>query len=248
MSRHLLGLSRGLLAARVAVLNSVRQPMSIMSPLLTKCESSFITRSRRFSSQVDRQFTEVLSNEIKQEKENMYSCDPPAGFSVIKTEGAEVVLRKEYPDGVSVEVEINLAGSVNPEIDEADGEMSSEKKDEVPTLESRPDIRIRLTKPSGRSIVFNCSLPPRDLQQQQAESEDSNIPTYSVDSVEVERIPGYFVYTDLFDDNMYDHTMKLLMERQLDADFQNALQNFCTSEEHNLYLRFLNEFHAYCRD
>ncbi|KER33537.1 hypothetical protein T265_00647 [Opisthorchis viverrini] len=64
----------------------------------------------------------------------------------------------------------------------------------------------------------------------------------------MERLPGYFVYTDLFDDNMYDHTMQLLMERNLDAKFQEELQDFCTSEEHKLYLKFLDEFHAYCRD
>ncbi|KAA3682077.1 uncharacterized protein DEA37_0002170 [Paragonimus westermani] len=77
---------------------------------------------------------------------------------------------------------------------------------------------------------------------------DCSFTTYSVDSVEMERLPGYFVYTDLFDDNMYDHTMQLLMERKLDAQFQNELQEFCTAEEHKLYLKFLDEFHAYCRD
>ncbi|KAF8563622.1 hypothetical protein P879_09470, partial [Paragonimus westermani] len=77
---------------------------------------------------------------------------------------------------------------------------------------------------------------------------DCSFTTYSVDSVEMERLPGYFVYTDLFDDTMYDHTMQLLMERKLDAQFQNELQEFCTAEEHKLYLKFLDEFHAYCRD
>lgn len=49
---------------------------------------------------VDRQFTEVLSNEIKQEKENMYQCCPPKGFTVTKVEGTEIVLQRQYSDGV----------------------------------------------------------------------------------------------------------------------------------------------------
>ncbi|VDP68524.1 unnamed protein product [Echinostoma caproni] len=125
---------------------------------------------------------------------------------------------------------------------------SADKKEDLPMLEAHPDIRIRLRKPSGKSVIFNCSLPSRDTRQQLSAEGDPNLPTYSVDSVEMEGVPGYFVYTDLFDDNMYDHTMQLLMERQLDASFQDQLQDYCTAEEHKLYLKFLDEFHAYCRD
>ncbi|THD25465.1 Complement component 1 Q subcomponent-binding protein mitochondrial [Fasciola hepatica] len=144
-------------------------------------------------------------------------------------------------------VDINLAGSVNPDIEDTEN-MPSDKKEDLPTLEAHPDIRIRLTKPSGKSVIFNCSLPSRDTQQQLSAEGDQNLPTYSVDSVEMEGVSGYFVYTDLFDDNMYDHTMQLLMERKLDANFQDELQDYCTAEEHKLYLKFLDEFHAYCRE
>ncbi|KAA3682076.1 complement component 1 Q subcomponent-binding protein, mitochondrial [Paragonimus westermani] len=124
---------------------------------------------------VDRQFTEVLSNEIKQEQENMYSCNPPRGFAVAKAEGTDILLKKEYSDGVCVEIGINLAGSINPEMEDVEEEHpASDKKDDAPILEAHPDIRIRLVKPSGRSVVFNCSLPSRDTRSQ-VESEDSNV-------------------------------------------------------------------------
>ncbi|CAL8089368.1 unnamed protein product [Calicophoron daubneyi] len=208
----------------------------------------FTSASRHYSSQVDRKFTEVLTNEIRQEKEQLLSCPPPKGFSVAKSEGTEITLVREYPDGVTVEVQINLAGSINPDMEEEEDVGNPEKKDECPTLEAHPDIRIRLQKPSGRSVVFTCSLPSRDTRQQLSSEGDDNLPTYSVDSVEMGGMPDYFVYTDLFDDSMYDHTMQLLMERKLDAQFQNELQEFCTAEEHKMYLKFLDEFHAYCRD
>ncbi|GAA56910.1 oxysterol-binding protein-related protein 9 [Clonorchis sinensis] len=138
----------------------------------------FSTVQKWYSSQVDRQFTEVLSKEIKQEKENIYDSSPPKGFSVEKSEGTEILLRKEYSDGVCVEIEVDLAGSVNPEFDEAEDELS-EKKEEAPTLEARPDIRIRLVKPAGRSVIFNCSFPS-GATRQQASSENSNIRTLEV--------------------------------------------------------------------
>ncbi|CAH8512315.1 unnamed protein product [Schistosoma intercalatum] len=234
--------SRVLFGAR---LTFARKGIQILSKPST---IKHLTTSTWFcSSQVDRQLNQFLTNEIKQEKANAFFCDPPKGFKVVKTNGCEVVIRKEYQDGVFVDVEINLAGSVTPSISE--DEMSTTEKSEDDTaLEAHPDLRIKLTKPSGRSLVFNCSLPGHDTEKQLSEDESNDLPTYSVDSVEIERIPGYFVYTDLFDDDMYNHTMQLLVERGLDADFQEELQNFCTSEEHKLYLKFLDEFQNYCKD
>nr|CAX76877.1 Complement component 1 Q subcomponent-binding protein, mitochondrial precursor [Schistosoma japonicum]CAX76880.1 Complement component 1 Q subcomponent-binding protein, mitochondrial precursor [Schistosoma japonicum]CAX76881.1 Complement component 1 Q subcomponent-binding protein, mitochondrial precursor [Schistosoma japonicum]CAX76885.1 Complement component 1 Q subcomponent-binding protein, mitochondrial precursor [Schistosoma japonicum] len=203
--------------------------------------------SRCFSSQVDRQFNQFLTNEIKQEKENSFSCSPPKGFHIVKSDGCEIVIRKEYNDGVLVDIEINLAGSVSPSASEDDVSNTERTTDEFP-LEAHPDLRIKLTKPSGRAVIFNCSLPSRDVEKQLSDGDTSDLPTYSVDSVEMERVSGYFVYTDLFDDNMYDHTMQLLVERGLNADFQQELQNFCTSEEHKLYLKFLDEFQNYCKE
>ncbi len=47
---------------------------------------------------------------------------------------------------------------------------------------------------------------------------------------------------------MYDHIMRLLTERGVDAEFQRQLQDFATSEEHKLYQSFLNEFKEYCKE
>ncbi|KAH8874904.1 Complement component 1 Q subcomponent-binding protein [Schistosoma japonicum] len=156
--------------------------------------------SRCFSSQVDRQFNQFLTNEIKQEKENSFSCSPPKGFHIVKSDGCEIVIRKEYNDGVLVDIEINLAGSVSPSASEDDVSNTERTTDEFP-LEAHPDLRIKLTKPSGRAVIFNCSLPSRDVEKQLSDGDTSDLPTYSVDSVEMERVSGYFVYTDLFDDH-----------------------------------------------
>ncbi|KAL7064204.1 hypothetical protein AAHC03_05382 [Spirometra sp. Aus1] len=113
---------------------------------------------RLFSSKVDRQFSEILAEEIKQEAESAFNSRPPSGFQVKKCEGTEVFLEKTFPDGVIMEVEMDLAGSIAPEdIDEADEPV---KESEGP-LDARPEFKIRLKKPSGRTVVFHCSFPSK---------------------------------------------------------------------------------------
>ncbi|TNN12767.1 Complement component 1 Q subcomponent-binding protein isoform 2 [Schistosoma japonicum] len=130
--------------------------------------------SRCFSSQVDRQFNQFLTNEIKQEKENSFSCSPPKGFHIVKSDGCEIVIRKEYNDGVLVDIEINLAGSVSPSASEDDVSNTERTTDEFP-LEAHPDLRIKLTKPSGRAVIFNCSLPSRDVEKQLSDGDTSDL-------------------------------------------------------------------------
>ncbi|KAL5104559.1 Complement component 1 Q subcomponent-binding protein mitochondrial [Taenia crassiceps] len=202
---------------------------------------------RLFSSDVDRQFSEILTEEIRQEGENSFACRPPEGFEVDKQDGTSIVLKKAFHDGVVLEVEMDLAGSVAPEDVESEG--SEEKnQEEASLLEARPDLKIRLKKPSGRSVLFHCSLPSSDEEAATTENDSSDLPTFSVDMVEMERIPGYFVYTDLFDDKMYDHIMRLLTERGVNYDFQRQVQDFATAEEHKLYRSFLEEFRSYCKE
>ncbi|CAH8493801.1 unnamed protein product [Schistosoma turkestanicum] len=225
---------------RSACLTFASRRIHILSkPNTVKC---LTTSTRFFSSQADRQFNQILTNEIQEEKENAFTCSPPKGFKVVETNGSEVVIRKEYPDGLFVDIDINLAGSIYPGASE-----DSENPEDAATLEARPEFRIKLTKSSGRSLTFNCSFPGPELTKDFSE-DDPNYPTYSVDSIGMERVPGYFVYTDLLDEKMFDHSIKLLLERGLDADFQQELQDFCTSEEHKLYLKFLDEFQKYCKE
>ncbi|CDS41723.1 Complement component 1 Q subcomponent binding [Echinococcus multilocularis] len=211
----------------------------------TYCNSAL--KSRFFSSDVDRQFSAILTEEIKQEKENSFACRPPVGFEVDKQDGTSIVLKKVFPDGVVLEVEMDLAGSIAPE-DVENEEPEEKDQEEASPLEARPDLKIRLRKPSGRSVLFHCSLPSSAEEAASSEQDSSNLPTFSVDMVEVENIPGYFVYTDLFADNMYDHIMRLLTERGVDYDFQRQVQDFATAEEHKLYRSFLEEFKDYCKE
>ncbi|VDQ12810.1 unnamed protein product [Trichobilharzia regenti] len=68
------------------------------------------------------------------------------------------------------------SGSVSPGAAEDEDMASSDRKPEedVP-LEARPDLRIKLTKPSGRAVIFNCSLPSREVEQQLTTEEENNL-------------------------------------------------------------------------
>merc|ERR1719312_1465405 len=76
---------------------SQTQPIKYMIPM-SKCQYS----------SVDRKFSDVLSKEIQGEKKNAMKCSPPTGFSVSKSDGAEVELTREYPDGVVAHITFNL--------------------------------------------------------------------------------------------------------------------------------------------
>lgn len=71
-------------------------------------------------------------------------------------------------------VEMDLAGSVTPE--DMDEEDSDEKKRESScALEARPDLKIRLKKPSGRTVLFHCSFPSAIEEESSTEGESSNL-------------------------------------------------------------------------
>lgn len=49
---------------------------------------------------VDKQFSDILTEEIKQEAENSFTYGPPIGFEVEKQDGTSILLKKSFPDGV----------------------------------------------------------------------------------------------------------------------------------------------------
>ncbi|KAM7532632.1 hypothetical protein Aperf_G00000130994 [Anoplocephala perfoliata] len=221
--------------------------LSTYNPLKPFVRCASLAQFRLFSSKADRQLSQVLTEVIKQESECAYSCKAPKGFEVDKREDTRIVLKKSFPDGVVVEVYMDLADSGDSEDIDSD-DAHDEDQESSASLEACHDLIIRLRKPSGRSVRFHCTFDSSADEVQSAEQETSSLPTFSVDMVEVEEIPGYFVDTDLFDDNMYDHIMRLLAERGVDYDFQCQLQEFATSEEHELYRKFLQEFQTYCQE
>lgn len=69
---------------------------------------------------------------------------------------------------------MDLAGSVVPE--NVDSEEAHDKEQETPaSLEARPDLKIRLCKPSGRSILFHCAFPSSADEVQPAGQENSSL-------------------------------------------------------------------------
>lgn len=84
---------------------NLRQPSSYI-----QCTAAL--QSRSFSSDgmvhissqmffiVDKQFSAILAEEIRQEDENSFVCRPPEGFEVDKQDGTSILLKKAFPDGV----------------------------------------------------------------------------------------------------------------------------------------------------
>lgn len=73
-----------------------------------------------------------------------------------------------------MEVEMDLAGSVVPE--DVDVEETNDKDQETTaSLDARPDIKIRLIKPSGRSVLFHCSFPSNNDDVKPTDQETSSL-------------------------------------------------------------------------
>ncbi|CAH8511153.1 unnamed protein product [Heterobilharzia americana] len=168
--------SRGLSGSRSLLVSGVSTgPRYLVTSNTAKSSKYYAVPCRLYSSQIDRQFNQVLTNEIKQEKENAFTCSPPKGFEVVRSEGCELVLRKDFSDGVCVNIEINLAGSVSPGTPEDELDEQIKKTEENIPLEAHPELRIKLTKPGGRSVIFNCSLPSREVEQQLSTDEPNTL-------------------------------------------------------------------------
>ena len=75
---------------------------------------------------------------------------------------------------------MDLAGSVTPEDVEGEEEGQGKDEEQLSSLEARPDLKIRLRKPSGRSVLFHCSLPSSVEEATTHEQDSSNLRTISL--------------------------------------------------------------------
>jgi hypothetical protein len=254
------------------------------APVFLK-SNSFINCSRYLATKtsVDQEFSALLKEEIQMEKDlsrksPTAKASPPKGYKVVKQNGSEFILQRQFEDGVVVEVLLDLAGSVSPPSDvpeeediahmheqhqsmhgsskQGSGTESKEEEAEGQPLLARPDFRIRLIKPNcTHSVCFHCSFAHESNDVGDLDNDAVDMPSFSVDSVQMaspkatttDLEKGYFVYADLFDDNVFEHTMRLLMDRGIDGQFEQELVEFCTSQEHVLYLNFLSQLESYCR-
>ncbi len=71
-----------------------------------------------------------------------------------------------------LEVEMDLAGSIAPE-DLDEQEQQEKDQESTNPLEARPDLKIRLRKQSGRTVLFHCSFPV-SLEESAGTDQDSS--------------------------------------------------------------------------
>lgn len=68
---------------------------------------------------------------------------------------------------------MDLVGGIAPEDVENEGPEEKNQED-TSALEACPDLKIRLRMPSGRSVLFHCSLPSANEEATTSEQDSSN--------------------------------------------------------------------------
>jgi len=197
---------------------------------------------RTLASRADSELVEFLSEEIAAEKGNQKPVVEIPGF-VSKKEGAELTFTKNHGNE-----KIVVTLNVNHTVDSSEPDDGSE---EAPEMKSMPNFEVDIVKSDGRTLSFSCSyLSPDDEPPSSQEEQFDD--AFAID--EVTMFDGeewsekkYAVAGDILDGNLYDLFMGMLDERGIDKQFADNLSTFCSSYEHGLYIKMLQDLQKFAK-
>lgn len=259
--------ARSLFASAAPPLASVRR----LLPPPARCLGS--SHDAKLSSLLESELRFEKSEAQQQQQRQPQLPQPPEGFAVTARDGTRFTLAKKCrEDGSLLEVSFDLNGSTtSPQDDEEfdeDEEASTAAKQqqqqqhqhtedcdhgadgEAEEIQSRPDLIFRVRKPGSQTcLAVRCSFPPARVSRQMA-AEDPDYPSLSIDTVAVEgptaELGEYELEADMLNDDLYKQLAEMLVHRGVTRQFENSLVEFCTAQEHQLYLRFLAEAKKFC--
>jgi len=232
-----------------APLNHITKQDSIFSkvPSITAC---------RHKTDGDKDLLGFLKDEIAFEGDNVKTV-PKLNHFKMEMDGTVVSLKRNFR-GEDVEVKFNCNESLNVD----DGEALSEEEapapseeEDVPDIVSYPSFTVTITKPSGMSLLFNCSCNTGMNDNEEAEGEQDEEPyeLLRFDSVQVfnsdntDKSKVYEAETENMDGELYSMLMNTLLERGVNGTFVNDLIDLSTSVEHRHYLNFLKSLEDFLK-
>jgi len=202
--------------------------------------------SRSFHSEGDKDLVKFLNEEISFEKENLKEVPTLKNFNM-SMDGTVVTLRRDYK-GEKIEVVFNCNDSINIDgKEESSGEYNDgNMEEELSDLVSYPTFTVTISKPSGKTLLFNCNCHTGINEDDMDDGdEDGQYEILRFDSVQVynsgssDRVKIYEAETENMDGDLYDMLMHTLLEREINGTFVNNLIDLSTSVEHRHYLTFL---------
>jgi len=237
--------------------NSTRQlsslvPRSVLqykhSSLLQKRlpkHSCFCAAHSRTTGEED--LEHFLSEEIQYELEGIQEIPQFNNFK-LSMDGTEVKLKKTF-NGENVVVSFNVNENIN--VDESP-ENSEVSEDEVPESDivSYPSFSVAITKPSGKTLEYSCSINTGVNEDPDTDDEDQSFDLFRFDNVSVYNAEDgkkniYEAETQNMDVNLYSMLMTILMERGVNGSFVNNLLDLSTTVEHRHYVNFLKDLKSF---
>ena len=109
-------------------------------------------------------------------------------------------------------------------------------------ITSYPSFSVKITKPSGKVLHFNCIYNTNHNEELDVENEDEQFELFRFENVKVYTDNDKNVYeaeTETMDGELYSMLMTTLLERGVDGVFVNSLLDLSTSVEHKQYISFL---------
>ncbi|UYV71987.1 hypothetical protein LAZ67_9001480 [Cordylochernes scorpioides] len=190
----------------------------------------------------DKELDKFLDSEIRAEKEILKSEPLPKleGYAISKEE-ATLCLTKNLNDEV-----IRIKVDLNNSVDDLATEDYNEQQESL--MRSRPDMKVELDK-NGTILAFTLSMS--DPQESMEPGEKG--PTEPIEILDVSHYnkemkdSTYLVSGDIMDQGLYELLINMLSERGIDADFINRLSDYCTSYEHMLYIKMLENIRHYIK-
>jgi len=195
---------------------------------------------RRHTSQYYQDLASLLRGEIELELGQQPSM-PQLGNFKTSHDGTMVTLTDRQGDEkVTISFEVNK--SVNVIQDDMDG-----------GIVSYPEFQVSITKPSGRTLTFNCNTDAGSgMEEEEDDLQEENFRIESVQAYRAERgldlSTIYEAEAENMDSNLHDMLLDILGEKGIDNEFVDGLIDLSTAVEHKLYVDHLKAMEEFAKE
>jgi len=214
------------------------------SPLVTQIFAHQQKRQQH-TYQGDQDLASFLREEIELELGQQPSM-PKLGNFKTSHDGTVVTLTDRQGDEkITISFDVNKSVNVP-----TDGEMGDDMDGGIV---SYPEFQVSITKPSGRTLTFNCNTDAGSgMEEEEDDLQEENFRIESVQAYRAERgldlSTIYEAEAENMDSNLHDMLLDILGEKGIDNEFVDGLIDLSTAVEHRLYVDHLKAMEEFAKE
>jgi len=200
---------------------------------------------RRHTSQDYQDLASFLREEIELELGQQPSM-PKLGNFKTSHDGTLVTLTDRQGDEkITISFDVNKSVNV-----QTGGEMGDDMDGGIV---SYPEFQVSITKPSGRTLTFNCNTDAGSgMEEEEEDLQEENFRIESVQAYRAERgldlSTIYEAEAENMDSNLHDMLLDILGEKGIDDEFVDGLIDLSTAVEHRLYVDHLKAMEEFAKE